>query len=271
MDVRQPGGAVESRLDRRKFLSLSALTGAVALTTAACGAGGSSSGGSTAAQSLTVVCESGGQAEMDPIAKLFKQRTGHTVNLVVLPYDGLFNRLSSELTSGAVSFDVAAIDAIWVSQFGGAAAALDSMFTDAVKSDLFSSLVDGAKFNGSFVGMPVWTNSEILFYRTDLFGDPKEKANFAAKYGYPLAPPATWRQFTDVAQFFTRKGLYGTDVKGGVETEWLAHVLQAGSPGVVLDDSGNVIIDNRAAPGGLDVLCRPEQQVQGQPDRCGAG
>jgi multiple sugar transport system substrate-binding protein len=243
MDSRVSSGSAGAGLDRRKFLGLSALAGAAVLTTAACGAGGSS-GGSGSSQTLTVVCESGGQAELDPIAKLFKQQTGNTVNLVVLPYDGLFNRLTSELTSGALSFDVAALDAIWVPQFGAAGASLDSLFTDAVKADLFASLLDGAKSNGTYVGMPVWTNAEVLFYRKDLFEDATEKANFAAKYGYPLAPPTTWQQFIDTAQFFTRPGLYGTDVKGGVETEWLAHVLQAGSPGVVLDDSGNVIIDN---------------------------
>jgi len=49
-----------------------------------------------------------------------------------------------------------------------------------------------------------------------------------------------------VAKFFNRPKdkLYGTAVKGAVETEWLAYVLQAGSPTVVLDNSGGVIIDD---------------------------
>jgi ABC-type glycerol-3-phosphate transport system substrate-binding protein len=238
----KPPRAPALTVNRRGFLGLSAAAGASLLTTAACGAGGG--GGSGSSQALSVLCESGGQAELQPVADLFKKQTGHQVNLVVLPYDGLFNRLSSELTSGAVSFDVAAVDAIWVPQFGGAAQSLDALFTDAVKADLFASLLDGAKHQGTYVGMPVWTNAEVLFYRKDLFEDATEQANFTARYGYPLAPPATWQQFTDVARFFTRTGLYGTDVKGAVETEWLAHVLQAGSPGVVLDDSGAVIIDN---------------------------
>jgi ABC-type glycerol-3-phosphate transport system substrate-binding protein len=93
--------------------------------------------------------------------------------------------------------------------------------------------------------MPVFTNSEILFYRKDLFGSSKEQKAFQSRFGYPLAPPKTWQQFDDVARFFSRgPKLYGTDVKGAVETEWLAHVLQAGSPGVVLDKSGKIIIDN---------------------------
>jgi ABC-type glycerol-3-phosphate transport system substrate-binding protein len=129
--------------------------------------------------------------------------------------------------------------------FAGALKPVDALFTAAVKADLFPSLVSGAKINGKYVGMPVWTNSEIVFYRKDLFENATEKKNFKAKYGYPLAPPKTWKQFDDVARFFTRgPKLYGTDVKGAVETEWLAHVLQAGSPGVVLDSSGKVIIDN---------------------------
>ena len=45
--------------------------------------------------------------------------------------------------------------------------------------------------------------------------------------------------------------MFGTDVKGAVETEWLAHVLQAGSP-MVLDDDNNVIIDNAAHKEALD-------------------
>jgi multiple sugar transport system substrate-binding protein len=105
--------------------------------------------------------------------------------------------------------------------------------------------------DGTFRGMPAWTNSEILFYRKDLFEDPVEQAAFEQEYGYPLAVPTTWDEFTDAAVFFTRDtngdgsvDLYGTDVKGAVETEWLAHVLQAGSPGAVLDSDGNVIIDN---------------------------
>jgi multiple sugar transport system substrate-binding protein len=94
--------------------------------------------------------------------------------------------------------------------------------------------------------MPQWANAEVIFYRTDLFEDPAEQAAFEEEYGYELAPPTTWEEFTDIARFFTRDDLFGTDVKGGVETEWLAHVLQAGASSVVLDEDGDVIIDDDA-------------------------
>ena len=135
--------------------------------------------------------------------------------------------------AGNPSFDVAALDAIWLSAFAPAMAPLDDLYTDDVKKDLFGGLVTEAQVDGHFIGMPVWTNSEIIFYRTDLFEDAANKADFEAKYGYPLAPPTTWKQYQDIAEFFTRNEgtgnrLYGTDVKGAVETEWLATVSQAG-------------------------------------------
>src|SRR3546814_2985453 len=56
-----------------------------------------------------------------------------------------------------------------------------------------------------------------LSYRVDLFEDPEEQKAFRDKYGYDLAPPVTWDQYYDVAEFFTRpeEKLWGT-----VEAFW---------------------------------------------------
>ena len=34
----------------------------------------------------------------------------------------------------------------------------------------------------------------ILYYRTDLFGDPANKDAFKAQYGHELAPPKDWKR-----------------------------------------------------------------------------
>jgi multiple sugar transport system substrate-binding protein len=233
-------------MDRRRFLGLTTGAGVTLLAGSACGAGGGDTGSSGDATTLNLLCEGGGKVELQPVVDAYKKATGVSVNLVELPYDGLFNRLTSELSSGRPSFDICAVDAVWLPLFAAKLAGIDPLFTDAVKADLFPALVREANVGGKFIGMPVWTNAEVLLYRKDLFEDPAERSAFQGKYGYPLAPPKDWQQFTDVATFFTRpdRKLYGTDVKGAVETEWLAHVLQAGSPGVVLDDAGKVIVDN---------------------------
>jgi ABC-type glycerol-3-phosphate transport system substrate-binding protein len=223
----------------------------------------------TGGVTLNVLVESGGFQLQEEIARRFQEDTGNTVNFIQVPYAGVYERMAAEMASGGSGIDVATIDVIWIPAFAEFAEPLDDLFTEDVQADLFPSLVADAQFEGKFVGMPTWANAEILFYRKDLFEDPAEQAAFQEQYGYELAPPTDWQQFTDVAKFFTRDtdgdgtiDLYGTDVKGGVETEWLAHVLQAGSPGVVLDADGNVIIDNQAHQDALqfyvDLHCRDQ-------------
>ncbi|MEV7635477.1 sugar ABC transporter substrate-binding protein [Pseudarthrobacter enclensis] len=242
-------------MSTRTFISRLAVGGictAVALAASACGAGGpATQQGSADSNTVNVLVEAGGHAELTGVAEECKAETGVSANFVELPYDGMFNRLSSEFSSGNVSFDVAALDSVWLPSFKDAVQPIDELFTDEAKKDIFPALVKEANVDGHFIGMPAWTNAEIILYRKDLFEDAKNKADFQAKYGYELKAPTTWKQYQDISEFFTRDGMYGTDVKGGVETEWLAHVLQASSP-MVLDDNNNVVIDNAAHKEALD-------------------
>lgn len=250
MELRTRTTSRAARAVRGRLTLALAAVASSALVLTGCGVGGSAP--EADADELTVLVEGGGLAELEPVADLYEEETGTKVTLVELPYDGLYDRISTELASGQVSFDVAALDAIWLTAFADGVTPLDDLMTDEVQADLFPGLVSEAQVDGTFVGVPVWTNSEILFYRTDLFEDPKEQADFQAKYGYELAPPTTWEEYRDVAEFFTRDtdgdgqtDLYGTDVKGAVETEWLATVSQAGEEQMVLDAaSGDVTIDS---------------------------
>ncbi|MBE1875970.1 sugar ABC transporter substrate-binding protein [Myceligenerans sp. TRM 65318] len=245
----------------RRARTAASVVAAVALVLSGCGAGGGSAPETGSdSTTLSVVVEGGGKAELQPVADLYEEETGTEIKLVELPYAGLYDRVSSELKAGEPSFDVAALDAIWLTAFAPGLAPIDDLFTDDVTADLFGGLVSEAQVDDRFVGMPVWTNSEILFYRTDLFEDPANKADFEEEYGYPLAPPTTWEQYRDAAEFFTRDtdgdgeiDLYGTDVKGAVETEWLATVSQAGEEHMVLDAGTNeVTIDDEAHKAALD-------------------
>jgi multiple sugar transport system substrate-binding protein len=231
-----------------RLLGAALALAAIAATTA-CGAGGGSDDGDA---TVRVLVEAGGHAELQPVADLFEKETGTKVTFVELPYDGLYDRLSSELSAGSTSFDVAALDAIWLKAFAAGVRPLDDLFTADVESDLFPALLTEAKVDGSYVGMPVWTNAEVLYYRKDLFEDAANKSAFKAKYGYDLAAPTTWEQFQDAASFFTRKGMYGTDVKGSVETEYLATLMQAGAENMVLTADGKADLDNDAALAALD-------------------
>lgn len=227
-------------------MKLNSLLSALALTT-------SLAGTPVLAESINILVEGGGEQLQKAIAEKFTAETGIEVKFTVVPYAGVYEKLSAEIASGTSSYDVATIDVIWMAKFAEFAAPLDALFTDAVKADLPPALLADAQVGGKLIGMPAWANAEILFYRTDLFGDAKQQEAFKAKYGYDLAPPKTWEQYRDVAIFFTqdtdgdgKTDLFGTDTKGANPEEWMAHVLQAGSPGVVLDGDGNVIVDNEA-------------------------
>ncbi len=198
------------------------------------------------AEAITVLVEGGGHSLQQAAADAFTKETGIEVNFVEVPYQGVFDKLTAEIASGTSNYDVATIDVVWNAAFASHVEDLSDLFTDAVKADIPSALLADANVGGKMMGMPTWANAEIVFYRKDLWEDPANQAAFKAQYGYDLMPPATWQQWRDMAKFFTKDGMFGTNVIGGTSEEWMAEVLQAGSPGVILDDAGNVILDNQA-------------------------
>jgi ABC-type glycerol-3-phosphate transport system substrate-binding protein len=63
-----------------------------------------------------------------------------------------------------------------------------------------------AGWGGDARAIPLAGEAYVLIYRADRFADPKAAPDYAAKYGRPLAPPATWEEFADVAEFFADRG-----------------------------------------------------------------
>ena len=76
----------------------------------------------------------------------------------------------------------------------------------------FRSLGD---WDGRSYCLPDDGDQIVLFYRKDLFEDATNQAEFKSKSGYDLAPPKTWDQFDEIAQFFTDK--YAPDIYGAGE------------------------------------------------------
>lgn len=75
-----------------------------------------------------------------------------------------------------------------------------------------ASILQPLEFDGNYYCIPWHDGPECLIYRRDLFESPEERAAFRAAHGYELAPPKTWREFEEMARFFTRpeKNLWGT-------------------------------------------------------------
>ncbi|MFP5213850.1 MAG: extracellular solute-binding protein, partial [Acidobacteriota bacterium] len=60
------------------------------------------------------------------------------------------------------------------------------------------------KWEGKTVSVTVDGDLYFGYYRKDLFENPANRAAFKARYGYELFPPATWKQYRDIAEFFDK-------------------------------------------------------------------
>lgn len=136
------------------------------------------------------------------------------------------------------------------------------------------SIVDPLYFGDKLYCLPWHDGPECLIYRRDLFEDPKEQKAFRNQYGYELKPPVTWKQFTDIARFFTRpaQNLYGTlfaAFPDGHNTLY-DFALQLWSRGGEFEGKdGNALLDTPAAISALDFyrntirdasMCYPEAE-----------
>ena len=124
-----------------------------------------------------------------------------------------------------------------------------------------SALTGMQRFGDAVYGLPYHDGPECLVYRTDLFADPAAQAAFAARFGYPLAVPRTWRTFEDVARFFTRPedGLSGTVFAAfpdGHNTvyDFSLHLWSRG--GELTDGDGMPTLDSPQAVAALDFYRR---------------
>jgi multiple sugar transport system substrate-binding protein len=71
--------------------------------------------------------------------------------------------------------------------------------------DFSSAAQHAVKKGDQILGITVATSDQALAFRRDLFDNTAEQAAFKQRYGYDLKVPDTYKQFYDVAQFFTRK------------------------------------------------------------------
>ncbi len=181
---------------RARAVAVAAAVLLIGSTAAACGAGG---GSKDSAKDLRVLVEAGGHAELKPVAAAFEKETGTKVTLVELPYDGLYDRLSSELSSGSVSFDVAALDAIWLKGFADGVEPLDDMFTDDVKSDLFPSLLTEARSTDTSSGCRCGRTPRSSTTARTCSRTRRTRRRSRRSTATRSSPPTTWQQFADAA------------------------------------------------------------------------
>lgn len=170
------------------------------------------SGTSVYAQELTIFW-----AEWDPanylqeLANEYEAQTGVKVTVETTPWADFQTKAFTEFNAHGSAYDLIVGDSQWLGAASEAGHYVD--LTDFVKeNDVLTKMAPATvKFyseypgnSGKYWSIPMEGDAVGWSYRKDWFEDPKEKEAFKAKYGYDLAPPTTWAQLTDIAEFFYR-------------------------------------------------------------------
>jgi multiple sugar transport system substrate-binding protein len=183
--------------------------------------------------------------QYDPMYKSipdFEKATGAKVE-IVSQLDG-FNidkKQKTDYATNAVDYDVAWNHTSFMMQYIDYVEDLNQYFTKDELSQYSKAIIDSATVNGKLLLIPRVADVSQLYYRSDLFTDPKIMAAYKTATGKDLVPPTTLEDVDTVARFFVKNGYtkYGYGIAGKEEglTGRFYEMLFA-SGGQFLDDKG---------------------------------
>jgi len=138
-------------------------------------------------------------------ARSWEKRTGGTAKVLPSDFSKLFVDYMASLQADEPLYDVLLFPSAWAADFYPYLREMPSeLIDDETFDDIhpiyrerlmtwdgkwIAATIDGDLFNG--------------YYRKDLFEDPVNRSEFRTRYGYELFPPDTWKQYRDIAEFFT--------------------------------------------------------------------
>ena len=155
--------------------------------------------------------------EMDTIGfyeemtREFEAQTGITVELILMGWDQVADRLTADLAAGGGTYDVIELDNAWVEKFvnNGWIAPLDDYVTDEMKEGMIPGLLNKFSSGGSLYGI-VW-NNDTRFY---MYNAAKLK-----EIGMDKAP-ATWEEAVDAYEKLYEQGLVTSAYIDCYNQEW---------------------------------------------------
>ncbi len=141
---------------------------------------------------------------------------GLTYKVSWYSFDGVREKLIVDFRGGASVWDVVIIDPKQLAEYVsmGLVVPIDKLRKDypGLIDDKLLGLdktipykIKEMTYKDKLYALPYTVAQVGYVYRTDLFDDPGEKADFLKEYGYELKPADTYKQFFDISKFFTRK------------------------------------------------------------------
>lgn len=198
---------------------------------------------------------------MEKSAQGFTRETGVQIAVEKYGYDSSTKKAAEDLASKTGKYDIVIQNNGALGKFAsqGWIFTVDELEKESGKKadfedDLFPRAWRGLSwYKGVSYGYPLAANTMFVLYRKDMIDNASDKQAFRERYGYDLAPPQDWKQYRDVAEFFTRpdQKFYGTLLQGkhfpAVWFEWLNFAFSFG--GGVMEkefswDYGPIVINS---------------------------
>jgi multiple sugar transport system substrate-binding protein len=205
---------------------LAAAVVALAATVAGCGGSSSAtnSGNSSGPATITYWASDQGSSiaddytVLDPVLKQFQQQTGIKVNLEVIGWPDLLNRILAATTSGQGP-DVVNIGNTWSASLQATGAFLPWT------SQNFAAIGGESQFVSSALGstgaagkppaaVPLYSLAYALYYNKALF-----------KAAGISGPPTTWDELVADGKKLTHSGVYGLAIEGSSTSENIHHAF----------------------------------------------
>lgn len=156
------------------------------------------------------------------LSKDFTLSSGIQLKYEFVPWPSFAERMIKELSSKSKLCDVLIGDSQWIGSAAtnGHYVKLNEFFdkNDINIKDFSPATVEGystwPKSTANYWAVPAMGDAVAWTYRKDWFARPDIKNEFKAKFGREIAPPTTWAQLKETAQFFQDREIDGKRVYG---------------------------------------------------------
>jgi len=182
-------------------------------------------------QSITMTYEAGLQA-LEPTnfsGPLWQDLTGVASNVVGLSHPDQYSKPIAEHIAQSGAYDILDIEPAWIPSLadGGVIAPIDEFVAKHMNKADLDDYHPLYKFLPTYKGKRwgFFDDGDMfaLYYRRDVFEDPKLQAAYKQKFNQDFRVPRSWDEYDQAAQFITdqlQPNVYGA-----------AHFRKAGSPG----------------------------------------
>jgi len=158
---------------------------------------------------------------VDAWKPLWERETGGKINVILVPYAGISDKLWIDFRSQSGIIDCAAIPSTWLGDMAGGGHVVEvgpliEKWGYPDWDDALPAVKVITGWAGKTMAFPYDGDNHMTYYRKDALEVPENQAKFKAKYGYDYhMPPKDWDEVRDLAEFFN-----GWDWDGDGEIEY---------------------------------------------------